>query len=107
MCIYDVMTKPVNYVHCSVVSDVNLALNQPTYAVSVRTDSLNCNGPCSPRRVVDGNRSPQVDKSFATTKTYNPWFAVQLLNNDVIAKVVITNKIVYGKNGMQEVASVM
>ena len=73
------------------VSDVNLALRQPTY-MSSESDSSDCKPRCVSERAVDGERWVTKDKCSLTYKENDPWFAVRLAHNDSVAKVVVTNR---------------
>ena len=58
--------------------NVNMALNRPTFAVSVYNHP-NLGGDFLPSRAVDGNPDPdalKVDNScFVSYRHYNPWWA--------------------------------
>ncbi|KAI0229975.1 hypothetical protein LSAT2_019630, partial [Lamellibrachia satsuma] len=73
------------------ISEVNLALNQPTYASSVWRNQA-CQTRCDSERAVDGDRTTDVAKCFVTDKRDNPWWAVRLASRESVALVVITDK---------------
>ena len=57
-----------------------------------------CVGGCPSWNAVDGDRSTSVDRCTTSAREDNPWWAVKLLRDDNIAKVVITNRATYGRN---------
>ena len=74
--------------------NVNVALNRPTFMISVFEDSLWGLYPSS--RAVDGNKDPlaySVDNSCAHSNTHaNPWWAVDLGAALVVVGVLFTNR---------------
>ena len=78
------------------MSDVNLALRQPTYMPSEYVNS-GCNPRCASERAVDGERGTSRDKCSLTDKENDPWFAVRLAHVDSVAKVAVTNRHLYGE----------
>ena len=73
------------------MSDVNLALRQPTYMPSEYVSEA-CNPRCVSERAVDGERWVTKDKCSLTESENDTWFAVRLAHNDSVAKVVVTNR---------------
>ena len=79
------------YVRQFAVSDINIAFGQITYMSSEYGFDA-CRAGCPSKRAVDGDRSTSIDKCCLTRQEDNPWWAVKLLRDDNIAKVVITNR---------------
>ena len=78
------------------VSDINLAFNQTTF-MSSEYRSYDCRQGCPSKRAVDGDRSTYITRCCRTKRENSPWWAVKLLRDDNIAKVVITNRDVAGR----------
>ena len=89
-----VNTPPVTMKTCNfrrfAVSDINMAFNQMTF-MSSEFRINQCQAGCPSRRAVDGDRSTSTTRCSITTLEDDPWWAVELLRDDNIAKVVITN----------------
>ena len=88
------------------VSDVNLALRQPTYMPSQYVSSA-CNPLCASARAVEGERWVTRDKCSLRDKENDPWFAVRLAHNDSVAKVVIINRKLYGEGVLTIVLAIV
>jgi len=88
------------------VSDVNLALRQPTYMPSEYVSS-GCNPRCASERAVDGERGTSKDKCSLTDKENDPWFAVRLAHVVSVAKVVVTNRKLYSKGVLTSILAIL
>ena len=95
--INDFGTIKMSYVNYSVVSIVNLAVNQETSASSVWEYQI-CPVWCCSERALNGDRNTDIIKCFETNKKGKPWWAVRLASNEVIAPVVVANKVVGKQN---------
>ena len=78
------------------VSDINMAFNQATFMSTVLIEYF-CPPGCSSELAVDGDHSTTIARCSVTARENNPWWAVELLNDDNIAKVVVNNRDFYGR----------
>jgi len=77
--------------------NVNVALNRPTFAISVFIPHNPSNrGPCSPSNAVDGNHDPVSEKldnsCFVAPSETNPWWAVDLGAALAVVDILFTNR---------------
>ena len=75
--------------------NVNVALNRPTFSISVYIPDGN-RGPGLSSNAVDGNHDPEADKlehsCFISKKEVNPWWAVDLGAALFVVGILFTNR---------------
>ena len=77
------------------VSNINMAFNQTTY---MSPENLGfCEGNCTSEHAVDGDRGTSMLRCSLTGPEEKAWWAVKLLSDAKIAKVVVTNGGAYGR----------